>query len=52
MGLSGADRILSIAATVLFSFALGTLAVVVPILAIAVGYSTVEVGMMVALAAV
>lgn len=52
VGLSGADRILSIAATVLFSFALGTLAVVVPILAIAVGYSAVEVGMMVALAAV
>ncbi|WP_258059097.1 MFS transporter [Arthrobacter sp. B1805] len=52
MGSSGADRSLGIAATALFSFALGILAVVVPILAIAVGYGPVEVGMIVALAAV
>ncbi|MCO4264589.1 MFS transporter [Pseudarthrobacter sp. MDT3-26] len=48
----GTDRALSIGATVLFSFALGTLGVVVPLLAIGVGYSAPEVGLMVALAAV
>lgn len=52
LGSSRTDRILSLIATVLFSFALGTLAVIVPILAIAAGYGTVEVGMIVALAAV
>lgn len=52
MGSFSADRTLSIIATVLFSFALGTLAVVVPILAIAAGYGAVEVGMIVAVAAV
>lgn len=48
----GADRALSIVATVLFSFALGTLSILVPLMAARAGYDLSEIGLLVAVAAV
>jgi MFS family permease len=49
---AGADRALSAAANVLFSYSLGTLSVVVPLLAVRAGYSPSQIGLLVAVAAV
>src|SRR4051812_3311248 len=49
---AGADRALGAAANVLFSYSLGTLSVVVPLLAVRAGYSPSQIGLLVAVAAV
>ena len=49
---AGSDRALNAVANVLFSFSLGTLSVVVPLLAVHAGYSPSQVGLLVAVAAV
>lgn len=49
---AGTDRALNAVANVLFSFALGTLSVVVPLVAVRAGYSPSQVGLLVAVAAV
>lgn len=49
---AGSDRALSAVANVLFSYSLGTLSVVVPLLAVGIGYSASQIGLLVAVAAV
>lgn len=46
------DRVLSAAAVILFSFALGTLSLVVPLLGVHAGYTPSEIGLLVAIAAI
>lgn len=46
------DRVLSLLMAMMFSFALSSLALVVPLLAVSVGYDAAQVGLLVALAAV
>lgn len=46
------DRVLSLLMATMFSFALSSLALVVPLLAVSVGYDAAQVGLLVALAAV
>lgn len=46
------DRALSALAIILFSFALGTLSVVVPLLGVHAGYTPSEIGLLVAVAAI
>lgn len=46
------DRVLSLLMAMMFSFALSSLALVVPLLAVSVGYDAAQIGLLVALAAV